>query len=241
MILEYVPSVIITIDYEGLSVLYKPISETNHQSILSGSFNEKEFMPGIINQQLKDNDVVLDIGAHTGLWTIPMAKKIAPKGVVYAFEPERESLDALRENSILNSLQNIVVVQQAVSDGDGKSNFYIRPDSELHSFFEENPLSTTKEQYMVTVETTKISTLVENRAVRPPTFVKIDVEGAEILVLDGMKGVSSSIRAILLEIHQPILLSQGLSDPFREVELRLRNLGFENIHYLDNIHIFATR
>jgi FkbM family methyltransferase len=76
---------------------------------------------------LESGDIAIDVGAHIGRHTIPIAKKIAPNGRVYAFEPLPMCQDSLR-NSIKTDPQLseiITVYPYALSDYEGKSDFTI--------------------------------------------------------------------------------------------------------------------
>jgi FkbM family methyltransferase len=235
-------SSLVTVTYDDISVVYQPISEANRQSLLSGSYNERMFMPLVLREYLEAGDVIFDIGANTGMWTIPMAKKLSPSGMVYAFEPEGEAFQAIEKNVALNELTNVVPLKIAIADADGTADFYIRPGSELHSLFAVNPLSDDNEQYVVRVKTAAIDSLVRSGSIPLPTFLKIDVEGAELLVLEGMSVAGNTkIRHILLELHNECLRVQGINNPPREIENKLNSLGFTQIKYLDDIHLMASR
>ena len=81
------------------------------------SYNPKGF-------EIKPRDVVVDIGAHAGIFTI-LASYYAKNGKVYAFEPMKENYELLKENIKLNSAENIEAINKAVSKSSGKIKFYV--------------------------------------------------------------------------------------------------------------------
>src|SRR3989344_3174099 len=81
------------------------------------SYNPKGF-------EIKSDDVVIDIGAHAGIFTI-LASYYAKNGKVYAFEPMKENFELLKENIKLNYAKNIESINKAVSNKSGKIKFYV--------------------------------------------------------------------------------------------------------------------
>jgi FkbM family methyltransferase len=224
-----------------MQVTYEAISPKNYWHLAMGSQQEDKFMERVF-ETITEGDVILDIGAHVGMYAVPFAKKTGKNGKVYAFEPESKGFDAIKRNAILNSLKNIIPLNMAISDREGDINFYVRPDKDTHSIFEKtlapSPLGI---QETIAIKTMSVDHMVEAGVVLEPNFVKIDVEGAELKVLDGMSHTSKRIKHILVEIHERALSLEGIQNPKEEVELRLKTLGFTKIEYLDDIHVMASK
>ena len=83
--------------------------------------------------------------------------------------------------------------------------------------------------------------MLENGVITQPHFVKIDTEGAELKILNGMKSAAKKIKHIVVEIHKPALGLEGIQNPEEEVELRLKELGFTKLEYLSDIHVMASK
>ena len=130
----------------------------------------------------------------------------------------------------------------AVSDKKGVIDFYIRPDKDTHSIFKKtrspSPLGI---QDTIQIETSTIDDMVKDKIIQQPDFVKIDTEGAELKILDGMKESAKHIKHVLVEIHAPALELEGIVNPKKEVEQKLKLLGFNDNCYLDEIHILASK
>lgn len=228
--------------YGKINVCYEAISPKNYWHLAMGSQYEDKFMHTIFEKCIKKGDIVLDIGAHTGMYSIPFGKAVGTAGKVFAFEPESKGYNAIKRNAELNSLTNIVPINIAVSDREGTIDFFVRPDKDTHSIFEKTDVpSPLGIQEKISVKTASVDSLIERGVILSPALVKIDVEGAELVVLDGMVKSAKQIRHILLEIHESALELVGVEDPKSEVEARLKNLGFRKLQYLDRYHLLASK
>lgn len=137
---------------------------------------------------------VYDIGANIGYVSLSLAKRVGPTGCVFAFEPMPENLASLRENIANNSFANIHVIEAAASDASGTAQIRMADNLSMASlvWHRNNPSAQT-----LSVQTVVIDELVEANELRPPSFVKIDVEGAEGLVLRGMQRTIASAKPVL--------------------------------------------
>ena len=72
-------------------------------------FSERKVLEIFISK-LSSSDIVWDIGANFGIYSIISAKIISSKGIVYAFEPEKNSISLLKKNVVLNNIKNIIVL-----------------------------------------------------------------------------------------------------------------------------------
>ena len=153
-------------------------------------------------QGLGSEDVFLDVGANAGHWTIPMAKLFKS---VFAFEPVPQIYAKLNRNIALNHLSNVSALQLALSDKDGFATFAVRStydnfgglNNGMGSLVQLD--SEVRQELKVPVDTIDLrfaSTL--DRV----GMIKIDVEGAENLVLRGAQ--------VVLKKHRPIVISEIL-------------------------------
>lgn len=85
--------------------------------------------------EIKEATRVLDLGANVGIFSLLMAKKF-PRAEIIAVEPEEENIKTLRENIKLNSIDNIIVVEAAISDQKGEALLQInRKNQGAHSLY----------------------------------------------------------------------------------------------------------
>lgn len=166
---------------------------------------------------IQAEDVVWDVGANVGTYAV-VAGLAARDGSVVAFEPHTDNANRIEENATLNDLENIRVERAALSDEDGSARLHIHGDDSgggQHSLVEEGDDS-------VPVALVRAETFVDEGG-PAPNVLKIDVEGAELGVLDGMLELLSDdrCRAVLVEVHH----DHGVST--ESVDERLHTAGFE--------------
>lgn|SRR5574337_371566 len=135
---------------------------------------------------LISGDIAIDVGAHVGSHTIPMAKKVFPHGQILAFEPLPACREALANQLARHhpELQDLVIIYPyALSDYDGEAEFVVAVDSLAYSGLKERiyDIPTKLERMLVPVR--KIDTLFpESFSLK---YIKIDVEGGELHTLRG--------------------------------------------------------
>lgn len=126
--------------------------------------------------------IFLDIGANVGKFSILVGKKLGENGKVFAFEPEINNLKILKKNILINKIKNIEIIPLACSDKKGFADFFIDLNSSGgHSLYKN------KSSKKISIETDTIDHFLKNNNIKKVDLVKIDVEGAEILVLKGAK------------------------------------------------------
>jgi hypothetical protein len=84
---------------------------------------------GLVKEKIKKGDVVLDIGANIGYYTLIFAKLVGEEGKVFAFEPEPTNFSLLEKNVEINGYKNVVLIQKAVSNETGKIRLYLSKGS----------------------------------------------------------------------------------------------------------------
>ena len=150
--------------FGNIEVIYDAISAKNFWHLTTGSQDEGKFSDYLFNNYILEGMVIFDIGSHTGQYTIPFAKKVGPKGRVYAFEPENDGFNAIKNNLIINNLKNVNVFNLAISDKNKEINFYKRPDKDTHSIFEDTSSpSEISEQIVEVVRSHTIDALFEKK------------------------------------------------------------------------------
>ena len=175
--------------------------------------DQQAFLAG----NLKPGDIFYDIGAHHGFFAVIGARLVGPEGRVYAFEPFAESADRVRRNAQLNNFQQLSLLQVAVCNTDGSANLCSPTPGESS----DKVGLTADAQTGIIVETVSIDRWRVDDGVKPPNLVMIDVEGAEIDVLEGMIGTIKESRPLMqIEVHW---LGQRFLDAFDRL---LRPLGY---------------
>jgi FkbM family methyltransferase len=146
-----------------------------------------------------DDPVAYDVGANAGYFTLLMS---AHAKRVYAFEPVRETFGALTSNVNRNRLQNVVAVPVALGEERGTMQMRIYSSSGSNSLYVVVPDDAIVTQVgYEDVEVRTIDELVERGEVEPPDVIKIDVEGAEGMVLRGAQVTLARARPVILAEH----------------------------------------
>lgn len=146
---------------------------------------------------VKPGMVVYDIGAHVGFYTLFFAKLVGPGGFVYAFEPATQNLDFLSRHIKLNHLTNVRVQETAVGDHTGQAGFILHPDSSSMNRL----AALTEAAAEESVPLLALDDFIRNGNPRPD-FIKMDIEGAEFLALQGMQSLLAEKPPILsIAIH----------------------------------------
>jgi FkbM family methyltransferase len=162
---------------------------------------------------VEPGQVVYDVGANIGFFTLLLASLVGPDGNVFAFEPMPDNAVALRHNIALNSLDNVTVVEKAVSSGSGTAQLLLSPHSAFHSLDLEGASKRDvpgPKSGEISVETITLDEFVAADPARAPDLIKLDVEGAEVIALEGMRRVLESAQPLLLcELH-------GTHDRYRD-------------------------
>jgi len=148
------------------------------------------------NFSIPKNSVVVDIGAHTGAFSIK-ASKIAKE--VYAYEPFPENFKLLLTNLSLNSCKNVKAFKLAIDKSSGIRKLYINEDNNgSSSFYSER----TKDQNSIQVNTTSLKNVFNDNKIDRINFLKIDCEGAEYDILfNTPKKYLKRIDRITMECH----------------------------------------
>ena len=195
---------------------YPPINmATNRYEVETTRLFERVVEPGM---------VVVDAGAHVGYFTLAAARLVGPTGRVHSFEPEPVNHALLLRNIELNEYQNVTPVRQALSNQAGNATLFLTAlDSGRHSTYQHDlPMSGS-----LIIETTTLDEYLENQGWPKIDLVKIDVEGAEIDVLDGMAELLNKSEEIKLIVEfNPILLASAGVDPFQFLD-KPASLGFK--------------
>ncbi len=155
-----------------------------------------------LSSNLKAGNVFYDVGANVGFFSLLAAKLIGPQGQVISFEPLPENLVSLRENVERNHFSNVKILSFALGAANEEQVFQVseRPTwGKLKGAGHQLP-----DKYLsdMKVIVRRLDDLVTEGAIPPPDFVKIDVEGAEVEVVEG--AVETLMRygpTLFIELH----------------------------------------
>jgi FkbM family methyltransferase len=149
----------------------------------------------LFERTVGSEDVVYDVGAHAGFYTLLASVLVGPAGRVVAFEPFPRNLNYLRRHLAMNDVSNVVVVEGAASDRDGNVSITDGPDSSQIRVDDKGTQM---------VRAFRLDTLVFRDGLPAPTVIKMDIEGAEGAALLGATRLLAAKRPLLfLSTHGP--------------------------------------
>ncbi len=155
-----------------------------------------------IVETLGPGDVFYDVGANVGFFSLLAARRVGEAGEVWAFEPAPKQARAIRRNARRNRLDNIHVIEAAVAAAPGEGTLALAEHpggaALLGAAAPPPDAAGTRPVRVVSVDS------VVDEGAPPPRLVKIDVEGAELAVVEGMTRTIETHRPwILCELDAP--------------------------------------
>jgi FkbM family methyltransferase len=177
------------------------------------------------------NKSVYDVGAHVGITTLFFAKAVGEGGRVIAFEPNPENYGILQENLRLNSSRNVRIFQIGLGNRTRTESLVaLRSASGMGTIDHEIQSVIIREPHIIfNVKICSLDQCVREFRIPPPDFVKIDVEGAEYEVLQGMENtITKNKPPLLIEIHD--LSSEQPGDKTKRIIAFLAGYGYRFKH-----------
>lgn len=173
-------------------------------------------------------DLFIDVGAGLGFYSFLLYYNF--KGII-AFEPHPMNIAVINEVKQLDRYSNIKVLRMAVGDKNGQSRLFIGKHIGQHSLLDH---TRSKEGSFIVVPITTLTTFLSNKIQsRNVDLVKVDVEGAEQMVLKGAEFVMQKIKSWIIEVH-------GTNNRLIEMKNLLHSYGYKT-RWLDGRHIYAWR
>ena len=193
----------------------------------------KEYSPfhqKLMDNEIEEGDVVLDLGANIGFWTLFFAQKVGKQGKVFAFEPEPSNVELLKKNVLINNYDNVIIEQKAVSNKTEKLKLFLSYETTDHRIYDPSG-----DRDFVEIDSIRLDDYFTNF----PTeinFIKSNIQGADFSAIQGLSEVIKKSKKIKMAIeYYPELLKGFNSDP-GEFITYLENLGFKifNIDYINH-------
>ena len=183
--------------------------------------------------------IVWDIGANVGFYTAKFANSVGLQGKVVAFEPTTPAFAKLKAatqqfanviyvNAALGSKNGSVTFDLGTGDGDPTARI-VDGSKKASGAIEQLPMYTGEEA-------------MRRESLPQPTFVKIDVEGFEPDVVEGLRPVLASLvcRDVFIEVHFGLLDQRGKSGSVEAIRKGLLSMGYQ-VNWIDASHLHAKR
>ncbi|MBA2531897.1 MAG: FkbM family methyltransferase [Nocardioidaceae bacterium] len=207
------------VTFRGVRLELDPHS-ANSESVLAGRF-ERALLDFVI-PRVPAGGFCVDVGAHVGYWTVPLAAAVGPTGHVVAIEAHEPNVLRLRRNLDLNDLTNTDVLNAAAQDRSGQAQLGVSGTSSSWNSLVSSGTYFQDSVSVVTVPAVSLDALTLPESI---DLLKIDVEGAEDSVLAGAATVLPRCSMLVLEIgglrvtseSYVASVTQKLFDSFPEV------------------------
>ncbi len=185
----------------------------------------EQFETELVKKKIRKDDVVLDIGANIGYYTLIFAKLVGENGKVFAFEPDPSNFALLKKNVEVNGYKNVILVQKAVSNTTGALNLWLRKDHlAAHRIYDSQDGS----------ESIEIASIRLDDYFRDYKgnidFIKMDIEGAEGNAIQGMSSLLQKNRNLKIVMEfWPLGIKRSGIEPKDHIDL-MKQAGFTLYH-----------
>lgn len=204
-----------TVQFNGQSLTIQ-IRDEADESVAAEIFKLREYR---ITEELIKNavDPILDIGAHSGLFTL-YARTLNPIISIVAVEPEEGNIALLKQHLADNQITNVKIIEGAIAGTSGRRQLILSQDSHNHRLSDgekDSKITTT------TIRAYSLNDLLNSLNISRVGLIKMDIEGGEYEVFEGLKLEDyEKIKAVIMEYHQ----TDGRN--YHEIETLFREHGF---------------
>ena len=144
----------------------------------------------IVKQEIKKGDIVVDVGASIGYFTLIFAQLVGNEGKVFAFEPRPERFELLKKNIEINGYQNIIAEQKAVMNHNGKDEFYFSKSEKTGFKLLVSEKDSKEIAEKIFANTIRLDDYFNERNLTDKiNFIKSDVDGPEFSVLQSAESI----------------------------------------------------
>lgn len=187
-----------------------------------------------LKKNLKPDMVMIDVGANQGEFSL-LAAKYLTNGKVMAFEPQSDMCNLLNENIEVNGFKNVNVFNFGLSDHDSVEKLYTSTEESIHSGIHEGLYTSfpddTRSEYVQEFRITQLDKVLNDEPLRSVDFMKIDVEGGELMVLKGAyKTLKQYKPKIIIEINAQTFKSAGYDT--KDLLEYLAQFGYQAYRFL---------
>jgi FkbM family methyltransferase len=205
-------------------------NDLSKQIFVAGCIDPNEF--AFLDKVLQPGMTFVDVGANEGIYALFASRRVTNSGIVYAFEPSAREFERLVQNLRLNSARNVRALRLALADQVGEAELAVAgPEHSGHNTIGVFAYDVVRLRSEV-VSTQTLDDVVREHGIVRLDVVKLDVEGAELRVLNGGREALRRYRPLILfEVTDSALRGQGTSAP--ELCAAVSGLGYRLFIYGD--------
>lgn len=175
----------------------------------------------LFRSKIKKGMVIVDIGANLGYYSAIASKHTGENGLVIAFEPEPNFFKLLSRNINRNKLENVKLFEMAIADKTAEADLFLSDENKGHnSLIRSDELKTSAR-----VKTTTLDEFLSSQKITKTDIIKMDIEGAEILAIEGMKNTLTKHKPLLFLEFSPHSIMKLNRNPLDFLSA-LRSIGY---------------
>jgi FkbM family methyltransferase len=202
-------------DYPSFGSIFYMLSEIFIEAIY-----EQHYRP-------KPGEIVVDIGANVGVFTVKAANIVGDKGKVISIEPEPQNFDLLVKNIRINNLTNVIPIRRGVWSVKDRLSLNLYRTRLCHSLYKETWRKVEDTGKSIPVEVDTLDNILEEIGIEKADFIKMDCEGSEIEALKGMgRTLRTNVKLAIAAYHVV-----NRTPSYRIIIPELKKKGFE-IQYI---------
>lgn len=187
----------------------------------------EEHLVNFLADKIRPGDVVVDPGANIGYITACALRLVGKEGQVVSLEPSRTCFTQLVSNNEIDAINNLTLLNAAVGNKTGVQRFYDTPRVVTRGYACLEQVNTPRDGEGYDVRTWTIDDLCKDRGIDHIRFLKLDIEGAERIAIEGSSSMLSkgAIDYLLIETFLHPDRPQGLEDN-KQIIASLRAAGY---------------
>lgn len=205
----------------------------SYRSLMVMALNGVLFHPmlaEVMNKVIRPGDIVIDGGSNVGFFALLAATKLNGSGRVFAFEPDPKTFSLLQQNIRLNGFENAIRAEQlALTDREGILEFAVNSDEPMMSSLIPAMADSAGR---IMVHSVRLDAFLAASGFERADVIKLDLEGAEPMALEGAQAVLRTPRMLIFEANEPQLQKLGV-DPIGLVERTARIGEFDTVFFID--------
>lgn len=184
---------------------------------IHGVFEQHE--TELVKKEIKKGDIILDIGANIGYYTLIFAKSVGEEGKVFAFEPEPDNFALLKKNVEINDYKNVILVQKAISNKTGRTKLYLCEegpgDHRIYDWLDG--------RQSIEIEVIRLDDYFKDYDGKID-FIKMDIQGAEGEAIQGMPNLLDKNKTVkIITEFAPLWLKRSGIEPEEYLKLLLKH------------------
>ena len=209
------------------------------KNLARGKYFEPEIIE-IAKKYIIRGSTVLDLGANFGQMSIEFSKLVGPKGKVYSFEAQNFVFNFAKKNLDSNNCNNVILFENAVYNKDGETLYFPQHDFSTTSAFKGAPFSglalISDSKNGIPVKTITIDSL---KIETPISFIKVDVQGADLFAMQGAKETILKHKPVIIfEFEQPV--QKEFKTNFNDYAEFVRSINYKFDDIISEINYIVT-